>query len=74
MVDPVGELSLASHGEASDRSDERAVGIDREQRAVRVIANALVVPIERNAIGGIGPCDCRHRDSAGISLPLEEPI
>jgi hypothetical protein len=73
-VDPVGDLSLPVHREAPDRSHEDAVGVDREQRAVRVVADLSVVSIERFTVGGVGSRERRHRDSTGISLPLEELV
>jgi len=73
-VDPVGDFSLALHREAPDRSDASAVVLDRKQRAVRVVAYALVVPIERCPVRGVGSREGRQCDSTGISLPLEDPI
>ena len=48
--------------------------LDREQRAVRVVAYALVVPIERSTVGGVRSREGRHRDGSGISPPLEDLV
>jgi hypothetical protein len=74
-VDPVGDFSLTLDREAPDRSCECAVVVvDRKQRAAWVVAYALVVPIERCTVRGVGSGEGRHRDSTGISLPLEDLI
>jgi hypothetical protein len=69
-----GDLSLALHREAPDRSCECAAVFDRQQRRIGIVPDALVVRIERSAIGRVGSSEGRHRNSTGISLPLEELI
>src|SRR6187399_2069572 len=70
--DPVGDLPFSFHREAAYGPHELAVVVDRSQRARRVVADALVVGVERGAVGRIRSRERCHLDRPRIALPDEE--
>ena len=73
-VDPEGHLATHLGREAPDRPHEDAVIVDRTDRVVRVVPDAMVVGVERPPVGRVGAGERRHLHRPVVVLPHEKSV